>query len=723
MSVPRPAVVRAAFALVAVAAALSACQYLAGVQSRSADPLPSGCVLPSGPGPQVRVANFVPSADFVDVCIRPSGGAWGEPLILGGGSGCSTTFPASAPGFGFGQVSVTFTAPGARVDVKMVPGGRTCSAAPLTEADGVALASDAVTTLARIGGNGVAQQLVALPESSGAPPAGAGLYRVVHAMPGVGPIDFGGSDQAHLPTTIDTLFLQESVPYSHAPTAGGQSFTGPVAAGGYVGILPGLFNLALGVHGSNAALVLEPGVEVASGAWSFYLAGIQGSVQYPPQGFLCDEQPAQNAAANPLIASCTRSALPTIAVDTFNASLYGPNAPDWQQRKIALAGMSELTQSSADVICVAEVDEPTEQQAIIGTAATGAFKYSYAIQTDLSTPFTDPRTQDGGTPPAPKTPPCGGSVPASAVTAAMTCMEQYCSSAGPGDPSGQLLTTTDCLTSNCTGALSELFIGYPACFDCLLDYVASTEPYGTAQKQCTQSTQAPFAFEGATPNFILSRYPLAKTDRYILTSTLYRAAVLYAQVQLEDGLDVDFYCGQLSSTLIASDLPYTGNYGAGATTSQDGYDNEQTWQATQLVRWVASKSGKNPAIVTGDWHSGVGGAGGTNDAGWPLALPLSAQAVNVMFGASGWSPASTPTWAQTPPCNICPCGQNALECPGSDSYFVLQPFLVNWPHGSAAVVDERLSYTDAPLMTVDGGSVPLSQYFGVTIHVLRPTGP
>jgi hypothetical protein len=24
---------------------------------------------------------------------------------------------------------------------------------------------------------------------------------------------------------------------------------------------------------------------------------------------------------------------------------------------------------------------------------------------------------------------------------------------------------------------------------------------------------------------------------------------------------------------------------------------------------------------------------------------------------------------------------------------------------------------------VDGGSVPLSQYFGVTIHVLRPTGP
>jgi hypothetical protein len=698
------------------------CQLVADVESRQLDPIQPGCSLPSGNGPRVRVANFVPNADAVDVCIRASGTSWGEPLVLNGGSGCAQTFPASSPGFTYGQVSVPFTAPGARVDVKLVAGGRTCNAPALTEADGLALSDHAVTTLVRIGGNGAPQQVLALPEFAGGQPTDGGHYRVVHAMPGLGPVEFGDASQDHLPASMATLFEKAPIPYGHTAAVGTPGIVGTVESGGYTLVPAGEFNLALAPVSTMNALVLVPDLNVVPSVSSFYLSGITGSDAYPPQGFVCPESTSPTTAGNPLIVQCQASALPTISVDTFNASLYGPDAPDWQQRLGALAAPSELSQSSADLLCVVEVDEPTEQQAIIATAAGNGLKYSYRIDTGLTTPFTNPRTQAGTIPPAPTTPACAGSVPASAVQNAITCMEQSCSDKAPGDPTGSLTTTTDCLTSNCSGPLGELLIAYPQCFDCLIDYVASTQPYGTSQQLCTTNPAPPMGFQGANPTFILSRYPLAKTDSYILTSTLYRTSVLYAQAQFEDNLNVDFYCGIFTSTLIASSEPYDGFYGGDASTSQGQYDNEQTWQAQQLVDWVQKKSGSNPAIIAGDWHSGVGSAtGGTNDAGFPLATPLNPQTVQLM--TQTLTPASTPSWSQAPLCNICPCSQNPLQCPGDNSSFVLQPFLFNWPHGAAAVVDEHLAYTDTPLTdpAVAGGQAPLSQYYGLNIHVLRPT--
>lgn len=711
----------ALLALSSLVLAFGACQLVAGVQSRSLDPVPSGCSLPGGSGPEVRVADFVPDDSAVDVCIRPSGASWGEPLILSGGTGCSQYFPASAPGFTYGQVSVPFTAPAATVDVKMITAGLTCSAPALASIDGLALASHAVTTLVRIGDDGVGQKLVALPEFDTTLPSDGGLYRVVHAMPGVGPLDFGDASQTHLPSPLTALFTQAPISYGHAATKGTPGLGGAVEDNGYVVVPTEQFNLALGLHGTGNALVLVPSLQVGTGASSFYASGITGSDAYPPQGFLCAETQSPTSPTNPLLVQCQASALPTISVDTFNASLYGPDSPDYQQRLDALAAPSELTQSTADVMCLCEVDAPTEQQAIIATAATTGFKYSYNISTTLTTPFTNPKTQAGTVPAPPTTPACAGDVPSSAVTNAISCMEQYCSNKGPGDGTGQLVTTTDCLTSNCSGPLGELLIAYPACFDCMIDYVSGSATYGSTQSLCTTNPAPSLSFEGANPTLILSRYPLAKMDSYILTSTFERMSILYAQVQLEDGLDVDFYCGMFTSTLTASSLPYDGFYGGDASTSQGQYDNEQTWQAVQLVNWVRQKSASRPAIITGDWHSGVGSAsGGTNDAGIPLATPLNPQTYDTMASAQGWIPANTPAWNQAPLCNICPCSQNPLQCPGNSSSFVLQPFLYNWPQKAAAVVDEQLAYTDTPLMLAGGGQVPLSQYFGLNIHVLRP---
>ena len=191
-------------------------------------------------------------------------------------------------------------------------------------------------------------------------------------------------------------------------------------------------------------------------------------------------------------------------------------------------------------------------------------------------------------------------------------MEQSCAS--PPGATGALLPT-GCLTNQCASQLGALRYGTdPAsqvCFDCLIYYGVSELPLAHDQQQCTTVATPPFAFDGMTPLMILSRYPLANTRAYNLPATGFRRAVLYAQVQLEDQ-SVDFYCAQLSSPYIDSELPYTGNYGVdgakqplpdGGQTSGNGWEDEQNVQVEQVISFVQRTSGSRPAILAGDWHA------------------------------------------------------------------------------------------------------------------------
>src|ERR1700722_13020939 len=82
----------------ALVVAVVSCQLVAGIKSRSANPLPAGCFLPGVvPGnppstvpaqPLVRIANLIPTSDLIDVCMRPAGASsWGNPILLNGGTG------------------------------------------------------------------------------------------------------------------------------------------------------------------------------------------------------------------------------------------------------------------------------------------------------------------------------------------------------------------------------------------------------------------------------------------------------------------------------------------------------------------------------------------------------------------------------------------------------------------------------------------------------------
>ena len=734
------------FGLLALGAALvvmAACQLVAGIQSRTLDPTHGGCTLPSGSGPQVRIANLVPTADIVDVCIRPAGGSWGEPIILNGGTDCAgapffTADAGTRAGFAYGQVSVSFTAPASRIDVKILAAGGTCSSTPLAESDGLKLVPGAVTTLARVGGGGAKQEIVALGEDDSANPSSTRV-RFVHAMPGVGPLDFGFGTGPALPTTLGGTVVSKPVAFGSAPSAGEMGQVGAITDNGYDNLAPVALSVVAGVHGQNPekALLLWTVDQLSGATFSLYAIGIARSTQYPQRGLVCQENGTTPSSTNPLLMACTLTSLPSISVDIFNTGLYGQAAPNfnardkfWQNRKL-----NPYLTRDTDVVCLVELDYPDDVNLLttaVGPAdagGNGQFPYSYWFkQADITTPATDPRDLNGKTPPPMlATPPCAaGNADPAVVNEVLQCFEKNCDSV-PDSGAGVLSTSTDCLVSYCLlNGLAKLLSTSPGCVSCLTDYVATGQAYATGQNACETTTQPPFGFNGQVSVAILSRYPLLDTDTFILPSTNFRQGISYARVQLED-TQFDFYCGFFSSTLVATTVPYPpwgfygGDGGLGDPTENGAYAREQLLQAKDLIKWVAQKSGGRPAIIAGDWRSGLGvngDAGVPPDSGLhappsPLVLPT------VQTLAAAFTQVTAPGW--TPQCNFCPESDNVLNTGQTAAYFVTQPFLANWgSNPQAATIDETLLFTQSNVDQGNGKTGPLSPYYGLNFHVQRP---
>jgi len=173
-------------------------------------------------------------------------------------------------------------------------------------------------------------------------------------------------------------------------------------------------------------------------------------------------------------------------------------------------------------------------------------------------------------------------------------------------------------------------------------------------------------------------------------------------------------------------VPYPpwGLYGNDADPTSAGqtgaYAQEQLLQADDLIKWVAKKSAGRPAIVAGDWRSGLGvnGDGGLPPPDSGLYAPptglVTTTIGKLLSSASGFVPVVAPGW--TPQCNFCPETENPENSGTTVGYFVLQPFLSNWGmNPQAATIDESLLFTQTPSATA-----PLSPYYGLTFHVQRP---
>ncbi|HEY8038148.1 MAG TPA: DUF4397 domain-containing protein, partial [Polyangiaceae bacterium] len=476
-----------ALLLVALAAVVS-CQLVAGVETRKLDPILAGCTLPTGSGPLVRVANLVPTDDVVDVCIRSAGASsWGRPVIRDGGTDCPSKLPNGAAGFSYADVSIAFNAPGTSVDVKMIAAGDTCAGNALTEGDGLTLTAGAVTTLMRVGGNNVPQQILALQET-GATNTQDTRIRFVHAMPGTGPLDFGIAQDAHLPTVVSSPLLSGPIAFGATPTNQTPAY-GSLESDGYLDVSAIGYQMAAAVDGGSGKAIFEYTVDPRNTTASLYAIGVSGDNRHPLRGLYCDEGTGagtDGAAASgaALLLGCTPSPLPTISIDVFNPALYGPNAPFEDQRRPPNPALTKaIAGAGSDLMCLVEIDRVEDRNAIV-QAAKSAYPYSYMVDTDLSTPFTDPTDQNGQTPSAPTTPPCGGGVPSGDVDAVFTCMEQNCSTKGPGDTSGFLQSTTTCLVNHCAGQFLAVKSDSLSCFNCIVDYVASQEQWGSSKSAC-----------------------------------------------------------------------------------------------------------------------------------------------------------------------------------------------------------------------------------------------
>lgn len=721
---------RAVVLAVVTMLALGACRAIAGLHDLEYASAPDGACVPALPSTgdgRVRLVDTSTVGADVDFCIRPTGSAeWGTPVFAHGGPSCQS-------GLEYAQSTVPFAVPTGSIDVESIPAGSPCSATPTSQVTNVAVGNGTpaggapVVTIIRMGGASIPEQIVALPEESANTTVHSDLLRFVNTLSGGGPINLGLAVSPTLPTQLTGLLPQPIAPGSVEPPVSTVPQLGSVDAQGYVAFLPLDVDLGVVFQGQTAALFVVQ-TPVAPVEDSVFAIGDPADPAHPVRGLVCPEDALDSTAdaghAGSLLAPCVLTSLPSLAVDTFNLSLYGADAPFPDQRRPYV--FAAIAARTSDLMCVLEADSDADK-ATLAKQASSQFPYAFYATTTLDTAPTDPTGLDGGIPAAPTAAPCAGQN----LDPVYQCVAANCV---PGDAGVEgTIQTASCLTGSCISELSSFYLVSPqqtACLDCMI-YNFVSEPLSVGQSECTTDKRAPFAFAGMTPSMILSHYPLADTQAFILPSTGFRRAVLYATVQLEDQ-DIDFYCAQLSSALISQLIPYEGQYGQdgtltspdGGTRPESGWEVEQNLQVQKVIAFIRARSQATgrPAIIAGDWHATIGVTG---DGGAPILVDTSPEVMAALDSSHGGAFARAVPPNHVPSCEFCPAPENPYngQTPPED---MTQTFLFNFP--AAQTIDDEMWGTDptvVPLQSIPhepapGPTGPISEYYPRLVRVVRP---
>ena len=705
---------------------LGSCRAIAGLHDVSfvaSDGACASVVLPTAGNGRVRLVNAGTQGGNADFCIRESGsGGWGQPVLSAGSPSCGT-------GLAYAKATVPFAVPVGSVDVETIAAGSSCDGPATSQSLGVAVgdatAGASVVTLMRYGGGTNPELIAALPEE---PPGnsaitGGGSYglRLVNGVSSGQELNAGFPASPSLPTTVAEPLLP--VPLS----PGGVEPKSNVVPGfrafdaeGYS--VPPATAVSFGfvIQGHHDALFAfttpgDPDVQ------TLFAIGDSSDSNHPIRGLLCEDDP-HATGSTALLASCALTALPSLAVDTFNTSLYGADAPFNDARKSYV--YNAIAGRSSDLMCLIET---SGDYSGIVSAAKGTFPYSYFVKTDLDTTPTDPTDAKGNTPPAPTAPPCAGIDPA-IVQSIYQCIAQDCTTTN--DEAGQI-ATAGCLSGACAGPITQLYYqgtAQDACIDCILYYANSELSLATGHQACTSDPRQPFGYEGMNGTLMLSRYPLTNTQAFILPGTGFRRAILYAQVVLEDQT-VDFFCGQLISPLVDGELPYVGNYGVDIPNQENGWEDEQDLQAQKAVAWIKSitQQTKHPTIIAGDWHATQGTP--DDDGGAFVLAPQSPEVMALFDQSLGGAFVRAEPTPYADACEYCPSPTNVYNS-GSNVYpeDFTPMFLARFP--ASSTTDDTLwgQANVVPLPTIPyepapASSGPISPYYGRLVHVLRPPVP
>ena len=299
-----------------------------------------------------------------------------------------------------------------------------------------------------------------------------------------------------------------------------------------------------------------------------------------------------------------------ITVATWNLGLAYNFVPLTNERREQT--MAAAAAIDADLVCLQEVWAETDVAAMTAAAKAAGF-------TDV---YVDPTKEDvTGLPIA-----CTeGDTKDLAPCAQSNCV-----------PSDNLV---GCVQSKCANELAALS---GQCLGCLASHLDLD--FNGILDACAKSGGT-YSYGGHHGLLLLSRLPLAKTERLVLDSTLIRRAVLRAQVSASGGRPaLDVYCTHLTAGL--SSTPYKGTYAS--------WEAEQSAQIDAMGKWMDDGLVAGRAqLLMGDLNCGP--AVGTDVT---AEMPANWQKVDSLGVVDAWLASGKAT------CTFC--GDNKLVASGAD---------------------------------------------------------
>ncbi|MGD0525290.1 MAG: hypothetical protein ABSE49_09110 [Polyangiaceae bacterium] len=648
------------------------------------------CVLPSTGNTTLRIGNLVPSTARVDACLARSGGPSpidGMPIVASATGSC----PA---GLGYKDITVPFGVEPGTYAVTFVPAGSACSATPV--------ATGMVTTSAT-GGSGVyllgggTAPATTLTLAEETPPGLESAFRFVHAIADLGPLDFDLTVPGSVPPMINAVVCP-AVKFGTVGVSTNPQL--PSDADGYeqISLLGGTLAMGAGPAGGTSVTISAVPVFSEQDSYSAFAIGLPGDPSFPEELYVCDERQTDG-----VLTQCANGGSIDVTVDVFDPYLWGPFAPLVPLRQPAV--ISALAALEADVVCLPDAF-PDSLDATIMAEVKARFPYSVHFDDTLTTPIDDPTLADGGVPPPPTEPPCGGGLD-SLLEPFLSCVEQYCTDPVGSDDASVGQEPSACITANCSAPAEALVLGTDVqtlrCWTCALFSLQGTATIAQARSECTTDVHAGLAFTGQSGTVVLSRYPITNAEQWVLPATDWRSAIVRAPITLPGGKALDTYCMLLTDPVSSLTVPYTGAYGNG-TTDVTAWLAELTLQVQKVVAYVQRKSPGIPAVVAGEFYTGPAASDGTPSLN-PTAYQIFASTFALAATSSG-----------PPGCTFCATNP-ILSPPGSTpsdtNELTSYPLLANIPVTDVRSTSLELEtpFLDAGLTDAGAYIVPLSPYY------------
>jgi hypothetical protein len=692
---------------VAVCALLASlgCQSVAKLEDRVADPPPQDlCTLPTEGDAKIRIANFFPATTNVDFCIKQTGAAsYTHPILRNSGKEATC-----ANGLGYKQMTVPFATKSGAIDVKVVPSGAGgCSQSALAEASNVAVPSGAVTQILHLGGSGDPSRIVTMREGVN---SSAFKVRFMNAISGLGPMNFGLAVGERVPTTMQVSLVVDPIPFGATPPPSAKIVTGStIDELSYMGIQSTKLTFGGSKAGDkNAVFALT--APQKNGKFGIYAVGDPTDIRFPPRALFCDENAVVGATGGALL-GCVESELPSLSFEVYGTALYGKYAK-YSDDRLALLPKAIATNDS-DFLCLNDVWRKEDKDAFIKAAQdSGAFPYNAQFETNSKTPANDLRLEDGTMPniPAPRTS-CGDNV--DLANNLITCIQTKCSTGAATDDVA-LLTTADCISSQCLGSVIPLATGdtpeKQGCFGCVVFDLEAYQNFGYVKQDCFDPNGSQGYFKGQNGNLILSKFPTSNTEGYVMPGAGQKRVIVSTTVEPELGKKIDLHCGAMDAIL---DSPF--NYYGPYSTHHDaqGYMDEQHLQTVRAIEWIKSRSKDVPALI------GMGVFASeqdpntdpnTRNAKFVDRNPQVPQLLRTAFTsaeADGYHPL----------CTVCG-DTNPIDDPSTYAWY--HRIYINDHFNPAAVVASERRYTENVVPIAGTTGVPLSENYSYRVKVLRP---